>query len=188
MRQRRLKSIRAIEKPRGPTPISYNPGTMSDPLPAVERAMAAFKRSVRGHPVGAYDKCRAVLRDLRVVAAEVLGGEPDNWALADGHTATIDRVASTLAQHLARREPIAVISTHSEHIGGLGAFTADPRFKVRIVAPEELERTRAQLYFLSHLTYDTNRDLTNEIVALSRRGAILGTTSSSVRLRVIGSL
>ena len=187
MRQRRLKSIRAIEKKgaTGPAPISYNPGTMSDPLPAVERAMAVFKRSVRGHPVGAYDKCRAVLQDLRVVASEVLGGEPSSWALADGHTATIDRVAGTIAQFLAKRDPIAVVSTHSEHIGGLGAFTADPRFAVRIVAPEELERTRAQLYFLSHLTYDTNRDLTQQIIALASRGGGTGAGSFDAPMVVV---
>jgi selenocysteine lyase/cysteine desulfurase len=187
MRQRHLKSIRAIEKkPAGPAPISYNPGTMSDPLPAVERAMAAFRRSVRGHPVGAYDKCRAVMRDLRIVASEVLGGEPDSWALADGHTTTIDRIATTLAQLFGtRREPIAVVSTHSEHIGGLGAFTSDPRFKVTLVAPEDLPTTRAQVYFLSHLTYDTNRDLTDEIKALAARAGGLGDGSWNAPIVVV---
>lgn len=172
MLPRRLTSIRSIDA-KGPAPISYNPGTMTDPLPAVERAVAAFRRSVRGHPAGAYEKCRNVLADLRVVAAEVLGGEPGNWALADGHTATIDRVASTIGQHLLhdRRERISVVSTDSEHIGGLGAFTADPRFSVVTVPPGELQSTRAQVYFLSQLTYDTNRDLSPEIREVAQRGA-----------------
>ncbi|MDB4906020.1 MAG: selenocysteine lyase [Gemmatimonadetes bacterium] len=175
MHPRRLTSVRSIDA-RGPAPISYNPGTMTDPLPAVERAVAAFRRSVRGHPAGAYEKCRRVLADLRVVAAEVFGGAPENWALADGHTATIDRVASTIGQLLLhdRRERISVVSTDSEHIGGLGAFTADPRFSVTTVPPGELHATRAQVYFLSHLTYDTNRDLSAEIRAVSARGEGLG--------------
>jgi len=180
MRDRKLNSIRRIDAQSTARPalISYNPGTMTDPLPAVERAMAAFRRSMRGNPIGAYDNCRAVLEDLRAVASEVLGGRPHEWAHADAHTATIDRIASTLAQFLAHadRSPITVVSTPSEHVGGLGAFLADPRFDVRVVEPTELPHTAADLYFLSHLTYDTNRDLTAEIrqVAATRpAGSVL---------------
>lgn len=170
MRRRKLGSIRRIaeQAARGPAIVSYNPGTMTEPLPAVERAMSAFRRSIRGHPVGAYDNCRAVLGDLRIVAAEVLGGDPEGWAHADGHTATIDRIASSLAQHFGATaaHPATVVSTRSEHIGGLGAFTADPRFHVTVVEPEELGSVTAQIHFLSHLTYDTNRDLSPEITRL----------------------
>lgn len=175
LRDRKLSSIRRIDAQaaNGPALISYNPGTMTDPLPAVERAMAAFRRSMRGHPVAAYDNCRAVLQDLRIVASEVLGGRPHEWAHADGHTATIDRIAATLVQHLAHRDssPIRVVSTRSEHIGGLGAFTADPRFAVTLVDPDELQDTPAEVYFLSHLTYDTNHDLTGEIRAITAGGS-----------------
>jgi selenocysteine lyase/cysteine desulfurase len=175
MKHKRLGSIRAIEAKAARTPrtVSYNPGTMTDPLPAVERAMAAFRRSVRGHPVGAYDKCRAVLRDFRTGAAEVFGGSPESWAVADGHTATIDRIATTLAALLGAtpQNPVSVVTTDSEHIGGVGAFTADPRFTVRFVAPEALTGERGDVFFLSHLTYLTNRDLTAEITAISKRVA-----------------
>lgn len=175
MRDRKLSSIRRIDSMAAARPplISYNPGTMTEPLPAVERAMAAFRRSSRGHPVGAYENCRAVLHDLRLVASEVLGGRPHEWAHADGHTATIDRVAATLAQHLAHADgsPVTVVSTPNEHIGGLGAFTADPRFDVALVEPDELHDTNAEVYFLSHLTWDTNRDLTSEIRRLTSRAS-----------------
>lgn len=174
VQHKRLRSIRAIEvkAAKAPRTVSYNPGTMTDPLPAVERAMAAFRKSVRGHPVGAYDKCRSVLGDFRMVAAEVFGGTAASWAHADGHTATIDRIAMTVAElHGATRtHPVSVVSTDSEHIGGLGAFTADPRFAVRTVPLEALAAARGEVFFLSHLTYLTNIDLTTAISAVSRRG------------------
>jgi selenocysteine lyase/cysteine desulfurase len=129
--------------------------------------MAAFRRRVRGHPQAAYEKCRSVLEDYRRVAAEVFGGDASGWAIADGHTATIDRLAATLAQVFPNQP--TVVSTDSEHIGGLGAFTADPRFRVVQVPPDRLLDTPGDIYFLSHLTYDTNRDNTREIVALAHR-------------------
>jgi selenocysteine lyase/cysteine desulfurase len=159
---------------------------MSDPLPAVERAMSAFKRSVRGHPVGAYDKCRAVLNDFRSVAAEVFGGAGDSWAIANGHTSTIDLVASSVAEFLGatRARPITVVTTDSEHVGGIGAFTADPRFTVRFVSVDDLPKARGCVFFLSHLTYLTNRDLTAEITAVSHRapGSAMGTWDSPIVL------
>lgn len=169
MRKRKLPSIRAMEEEANAlsAPIAYNPGTMTDPLPAVERAMAAFRRRVRGNPVTAYQKCRLVLAELRGLAAEVFGGPAEGWAVADGHTATIDRVAASLAQHL---EPGArVVSTHSEHVGGVGAFTADPRFRVTQVDVDRMVDTPGEIYFLSHLTYDTNLDNQGIIRALVDR-------------------
>jgi selenocysteine lyase/cysteine desulfurase len=162
---RKLDSIRTLEAERGGTAIAYNPGTMTDPLPAVERAMAAFRRRVRGRPLVAYEKCRQVLHDMRGVAADVLGGAPDCWALADGHTATIDRLAQSLANRFGGRA--TVVSTDSEHVGGIGAFTADPRFTVVKVSEDVMPRTPADIYFLSHLTYDTNRDNGDVIRALA---------------------
>lgn len=179
MRDRKLSSIRHIDSLAATRPslISYNPGTMTEPLPATVRAMATFRRGTRGHPVAAYENCRAVLRDLRLVASEVLGGRPHEWAHADGHTATIDRVAGALAQYFAHADaaPIRVVSTRHEHVGGLGAFAADPRFAVFLVEPEEIDETEAEIYFLSQITYDTNRDLTPEIRRLTSRatGAVV---------------
>jgi selenocysteine lyase/cysteine desulfurase len=169
MLKRKLESIRTLEAEaaRIPPPIAYNPGTMTDPLPAVERAMAAFRRRIRGNPIAAYDKARSILRELRPLAAEVFGGAPGGWAFADGHTATIDRLAGSLVQLLG--DGARVVSTDSEHVGGLGAFTADPRFRVTQVSPERLVDTPGKVYFLSHVTYDTNRDLGEVIQALVRR-------------------
>lgn len=169
MQQRKLASIRALEEEaaRLPPPLPCNPGTMTDPLPAVERAMSAFRRRVRGNPLAAYEKARGILRELRPLAAEVFGGSPGGWAFADGHTATIDRIANTLARLLG--SGATVVSTGSEHVGGLGAFTTDPRFVVRKVEPERLVETPGRVYFLSHLTYDTNTDLGAVIRALVRR-------------------
>ncbi|MDB4900126.1 MAG: hypothetical protein JWN53_1934, partial [Gemmatimonadetes bacterium] len=116
MLTRKLDSIRTLETERGGAAIAYNPGTMTDPLPAVERAMAAFRRRVRGRPLLAYDKCREVLHDMRVVASEVFGGAPESWAMADGHTATIDRIAQSLAE--AFDGHATVVTTDSEHVGG----------------------------------------------------------------------
>jgi selenocysteine lyase/cysteine desulfurase len=164
---RKLDSIRTLETERGSTAIAYNPGTMTDPLPAVERAMAAFRRRVRGRPLMAYEKCREVLHDMRVVASEVFGGTPEGWAMADGHTATVDRIADSLAEHFGR--VATVVSTDSEHVGGIGAFSADKRFVVRQVPPEQLADTAADIYFLSHVTYDTNHDNSDVIRALTRR-------------------
>jgi len=164
---RKLESIRTLERERGPSSIAYNPGTMTDPLPAVERAMAAFRRRVRGRPLMAYEKCREVLHDLREVAAEVLGGTADSWAMADGHTATIDRIASSLGELFEGRA--RVVSTDSEHVGGIGAFAADRRFTVAQVPPEELPGTVGDVYFLSHVTYDTNHDNSAVIRALTSR-------------------
>ena len=153
---RKLDSIRTLEAERGSTAIAYNPGTMTDPLPAVERAMAAFRRRVRGRPLMAYEKCRQVLHDLREVSAEVFGGPADCWAMADGHTATIDRIASSLGEWF--DGSARVVSTDSEHVGGIGAFSADRRFTVQQVPAERLVETPGDIYFLSHLTYDTNHD------------------------------
>jgi selenocysteine lyase/cysteine desulfurase len=164
---RKLDSIRTLEAERGSAAIAYNPGTMTDPLPAVERAMAAFRRRVRGRPLMAYEKCRQVLHDMRVVSSEVLGGTPDNWAMADGHTATIDRVAQSLAELFARRA--TVVSTDSEHVGGIGAFAADPRFTVVQTDAATMPETPGDIYFLSHVTYDTNHDNGDVIRALSQR-------------------
>ncbi|MDB4878795.1 MAG: aminotransferase class V-fold PLP-dependent enzyme [Gemmatimonadetes bacterium] len=164
---RKLDSIRTLDAERGAAAIAYNPGTMTDPLPAVERAMAAFRRRVRGRPLMAYDKCRQVLHDMRLVAADVLGGVPEGWAMADGHTATIDRIAASLAAHLG--PGARVVSTDSEHVGGIGAFSADPRFVVAQVPVEQLAETPADIYFLSHVTYDTNHDNAAVIRALTSR-------------------
>jgi selenocysteine lyase/cysteine desulfurase len=164
---RKLDSIRTLEAERGSAAIAYNPGTMTDPLPAVERAMAAFRRRVRGRPLMAYEKCREVLHDMRVVASEVLGGTPECWAMADGHTATIDRLAQSLAEVF--QGTARVVSTDSEHIGGIGAFTADSRFTVVQADAEAMIDTPGDIYFLSHVTYDTNHDNSDVIRALSRR-------------------
>jgi selenocysteine lyase/cysteine desulfurase len=115
----------------------------------------------------AYEKCRQVLHDMREVASEVLGGTPGCWAMADGHTATIDRLAQTLAGLFDGRA--TVVSTDSEHIGGIGAFTADPRFTVVQTDAESMIDTPGDIYFLSHVTYDTNHDNGEIIRALSRR-------------------
>ena len=164
---RKLDSIRTLDAERGAAAIAYNPGTMTDPLPAVERAMAAFRRRVRGRPLMAYAKCREVLHDMRIVAAEVFGGVPEGWALADGHTATIDRIAASLAEYLG--PGARVVSTDSEHVGGIGAFSADPRFLVSQVPVEQLADTTADIYFLSHVTYDTNHDNAAVIRSLTSR-------------------
>jgi selenocysteine lyase/cysteine desulfurase len=164
---RKLESIRTLEAERGSAAIAYNPGTMTDPLPAVERAMAAFRRRVRGRPLMAYEKCRQVLHDMRVVASEVFGGTPDEWAMADGHTATIDRLASSLAEHFGGQA--RVVSTDSEHVGGIGAFSADVRFTVVQVPADQLLTTPGDIYFLSHVTYDTNHDNGDVIRALAAR-------------------
>jgi UDP-sulfoquinovose synthase len=167
MLTRKLDSIRTLETERGGAAIAYNPGTMTDPLPAVERAMAAFRRRVRGRPLLAYDKCREVLHDMRVVASEVFGGAPESWAMADGHTATIDRIAQSLAE--AFDGHATVVTTDSEHVGGIGAFTADARFTVVQADAERMMTTPGDIYFLSHVTYDTNHDNGDIIRALSRR-------------------
>jgi selenocysteine lyase/cysteine desulfurase len=164
---RKLDSIRTLEADRESVAIAYNPGTMTDPLPAVERAMAAFRRRVRGRPLMAYEKCRQVLHDMRVVASEVFGGSPDGWAMADGHTATIDRLAHTLAEVFHGRA--VVVSTDSEHVGGIGAFSNDSRFTVVQVPAESLVDTPGDIYFLSHVTYDTNHDNSAVIRALTHR-------------------
>ena len=164
---RKLDSIRTLESERGDAAIAYNPGTMTDPIPAVERAMAAFRRRVRGRPLVAYEKCREVLHDMRDVAAEVLGGSPHGWAMADGHTATIDRIADSLAELFGRTA--IVVSTDSEHVGGIGAFSADQRFRVVQVPVEALAATPGDIYFLSHVTYDTNHDNGAVIRALTGR-------------------
>lgn len=168
MRERKLESLRRMETEAGQMPptIAYNPGTMTDPLPAVERAMAAFRRRIRGNPLAAYAQARAVMGELRPLAAEVFGGTEGEWAFADGHTATIDRLADSLAGILVGA---AVYSTDGEHVGGVGAFAADPRFKLVQVSPEAIVDTPGRLYFLSHLTWDTNRDLSAQIRALVRR-------------------
>lgn len=165
--ERKLESIRTLEMERHGAAIAYNPGTMSDPLPAVERAMAAFRQRVRGRPLMAYEKCRQVLHDMREVASEVFGGSAGNWAMADGHTATIDRLAGTLADVLGAGAE--VVSTDREHIGGIGAFRHDPRFHVVEASTERLLETDGDIYFLSHVTYDTNQDNSTLIRALSRR-------------------
>jgi selenocysteine lyase/cysteine desulfurase len=149
-------------------PIAYNPGTLTDPLPAVERAMATFRREVRGRPQAAYMKGRAALGKLRVAASEVFGGDPHNWAMADGHTATIDRLSNCIGQMFGTRG-VRVVSTVCEHIGGLGAFAADPRVEVVQVPVEEIVETPGNLYFISHLAYDTNRDNSEEIAKLVNR-------------------
>lgn len=164
---RTLDSIRTLDSERGAAPIAYNPGTMTDPLPAVERAMAAFRRRVRGRPLLAYEKCRQVLHDMRIVAAEVLGGVPEGWALADGHTSTVDRIASSLAELVG--PGARVVSTDSEQIGVIGAFSADARFTVTQVPVERLIETPGDIYFVSHLTYDTNDDNSATIRALASR-------------------
>jgi selenocysteine lyase/cysteine desulfurase len=164
---RKLDSIRTLEAERGSVAIAYNPGTMTDPLPAVERAMAAFRRRVRGRPLMAYEKCREVLHDLRQEAAEVFGGAAECWAMADGHTATIDRLANSLADVFPGGA--RVVSTDSEHVGGIGAFSADGRFSVVQVPAERLVDTPGDIYFLSHLTYDTNHDNADVIRALASR-------------------
>lgn len=168
MRERKLESLRRMETEASlmMPPIAYNPGTMTDPLPAVERAMAAFRRRIRGNPLAAYAQARAVLGELRPLAAEVFGGTEGEWAFADGHTATIDRLADSLAGLLVGA---AVYSTDGEHVGGVGAFAADPRFTVVQVSAEDIVDTPGRLYFLSHLTWDTNRDLSDQIRALVRR-------------------
>jgi UDP-sulfoquinovose synthase len=170
---RRLESIRTLEAERGAAAIAYNPGTMTDPLPAVERAMAAFRRRVRGRPLVAYEKCRQVLHDMRIVASEVFGGSPECWAMADGHTATIDRLAQSLADRFGGSA--TVVSTDSEHVGGVGAFSADPRFAVVKVSPDAMIDTPGDIYFLSHLTYDTNHDNGEVIRALAelRRDSVV---------------
>src|SRR3954468_3932002 len=164
---RKLDSIRTLEAERGGAAIAYNPGTMTDPLPAVERAMAAFRRRVRGRPLMAYEKCRQVLHDMRIVASEVFGGAPECWAMADGHTATIDRLAQSLA--LLFDGHATVVSTDSEHVGGIGAFSADSRFTVIQADAEAMMDTPGDIYFLSHVTYDPNHDNGAVIRALSRR-------------------
>lgn len=169
-RRRKLSTIRALEAEAAALspPIAYNPGTLSDPVPAVERAMAVFRRRVRGNPLAAYQKGRAVLEELRTLASEVFGGEPSGWAYASGHTSTIDRLAESLAGLLG--PGATVVSTRQEHIGGLGAFTRDPRFVVRQMEPEAMPAAAGQIFFLSHLTYDTNRDNEALIRALVARG------------------
>ncbi len=164
---RKLDSIRSLETERGSAAIAYNPGTMTDPLPAVERAMAAFRRRVRGRPLMAYEKCRAVLHEMRVVASDVFGGVPEGWAMADGHTASIDRIAHSLSDVFAGRA--TVVSTDSEHVGGIGAFSADPRFTVIEAVDGRMLETPGNIYFLSHVTYDTNQDNGALISALARR-------------------
>lgn len=167
--KRKLPSIRALEEEaeRLPAPIAYNPGTLADPVPAVERAAAVFRRRVRGNPLAAYQKARAVLEELRRLAAEVFGGEPSGWAYASGHTSTIDRIADSLAALLG--PGATVVSTRHEHIGGLGAFARDPRFVVRQVESEAMPDTEGRIFFLSHLTYATNRDNQAVIRALVER-------------------
>ncbi len=164
---RKLDSIRTLEAERGSAAIAYNPGTMTDPLPAVERAMEAFRRRVRGRPLMAYEKCRQVLHDMRQVASEVFGGSPGEWAMADGHTATIDRIAQSLAELGGGHA--TVVSTDSEHVGGIGAFAADSRFTVVQADASRMLETPGDIYFLSHVTYDTNQDNGALIAALSRR-------------------
>lgn len=168
MRERKLESLRRMETEAGlmPPTIAYNPGTMTDPLPAVERAMSAFRRRIRGNPLAAYAQARAVMDELRPLAAEVFGGTAGEWAFADGHTATIDRLADSLAGLLVGA---AVYSTDGEHVGGVGAFAADPRFKLVQVSPDDIVDTPGRLYFISHLTWDTNRDLGAQIRALVGR-------------------
>ncbi|HUP88968.1 MAG TPA: aminotransferase class V-fold PLP-dependent enzyme [Longimicrobiales bacterium] len=148
-------------------PIGYNPGTLTDPLPAVERAMTAFRKRVRARPIEAYSQGRADLSELREVCAEVFGGNAHNWAIADGHTATIDRMSNVMGQYFAGR--VQVVSTFGEHIGGLGAFSSDPRVQVRQVPVDRIANTPGELFFISHVSYDTNRDNSDEIRRLSHR-------------------
>jgi selenocysteine lyase/cysteine desulfurase len=150
-----------------PWPIACNPGTMTDPLRAVENAMAAFRDAVRGRPVEAYARGREALAQLRVAAAQAFGGDAAGWALADGFTSTIDRLANAIVT--ARGGHATVITTESEHIGGLGAFTNDPRYTVVEVPIERIAEAEGDLYFLSHVAYDTNRDNSHEIQVLVRR-------------------
>ena len=147
--------------------IPYNPGTLADPRPCVERAMANFRRGVRGRPLEAYRQARRTLGELRRAAAATFGGEPHNWALADGHTATIDRLSNVIGQMYGR--DITVVSTLGEHVGGLGAFAADPRVMVMQVPVEQIATSPGSLFFVSHFSYDTNRDNTAEIKALCNR-------------------
>lgn len=169
VRKRKLDSIRTLEREAESTapPIAYNPGMMTDPLPAVERAMAAFRRRVRGNPVMSYQKARVVLGELRSLTAEVFGGDARGWAVGDGHTSTVDRLAQSLAEFLG--DGAVVVSTLHEHVGGLGAFSADRRFIVQELPIRELVHAPAQVFFLSHLTYDTNIDNREVIQTLVRR-------------------
>jgi selenocysteine lyase/cysteine desulfurase len=130
--------------------------------------MASFRRDVRGRPQAAYMNGRVALGNLRRAASEVFGGEPHNWAMADGHTATIDRLSNCIGQMFGARG-VRVVSTVCEHIGGLGAFSADPRVEVVQVPVEEIADTPGNLYFISHLAYDTNRDNSVEITRLVNR-------------------
>ena len=130
--------------------------------------MGAFRREVRGRPQAAYMKGRAALTELRAAAATTFGGSPSNWAMADGHTATIDRISNCIGQLFGARG-VRVVSTDCEHVGGLGAFSADPRVEVVQVPVDQIAGTTGNLYFISHLAYDTNRDNSNEIRALVER-------------------
>ncbi len=149
--------------------IAYNPGTLTDPLPAVECAMQSFRAEVRGRPQAAYVKGRAALNDLRTAAASTFGGGVHNWAMADGHTATIDRLSNCIGEMFGGHGGVRVVSTQCEHIGGLGAFSADPRVEVVRVDASSIAETPGNLFFLSHLAYDTNRDNSDQIRKLAAR-------------------
>src|SRR5687767_4500710 len=166
-RSRRASDLWPLTPPPAEDPIAYNPGTLADPIAAVDRTMAAFRKEVRGRPLAAYEKGRQSLDRLREVAAQTFGGAPDNWAMADGHTATIDRLSNVIGQLLGG--DVEVVTTRDEHVGGLGAFSADPRVKVHEVPVEKIAQTPGSLFFLSHISYSTNCDYAQHIQALTAR-------------------
>jgi UDP-sulfoquinovose synthase len=152
------------------TDVNFNPGSLARPARPVQEACAAELRGdLAASPLMQYSHARATEARVRTLAHELWPLPGLSVTINHGATQVINLIALALSRLASPSQPIVVLSTHHEHPGGIGAFQRHPAFRVRYLSDEalhdpqqasaEIEACRPALLVMSHVLYDTGREL-----------------------------
>lgn len=173
--RRDWESLRAREFPGAH--LNLNVGTLGSPARSVCAAQRAFWRGgLRAWPLGQYQRGRAELRRVRVLAEALWG--PAIVAVTGGTSEVMTRITLALQARLGPR-PLRVLTSGHEHAGGLRGFLSLPGCEVHylpdhalaepLAVAERVAELRPQVLFLSQITYTTGQQVpVGEHIAAAR--------------------
>lgn len=151
--------------------INLNPGTMGSPSETVMADMRQFhSRELLAQPLLQYGRGREVYYQARREASQVWPAPDHELQLVGGASQCSNLLALSFARLSARaNRPLRVLTTLSEHIGGIGAFERIPEFRVCYISEKEIKSPEAfaaliegfkpDIAFFSHIAYDSGHRL-----------------------------
>lgn len=152
-------------------PINLNSGMLGSPSTDVRNAVNHFQSGdLLSEPLQQYQNGRDAYHRARTEAEVLWPTEQHNLQLVGGASQTSNLLALALTRGVsALGRPLRILTTVSEHVGGLGAFERLPEFQLCYLSERELRHLddfkalvagfKPDVGFFSQIAYDTGHRL-----------------------------